>query len=81
MFSLPVAQGHFAIGATTFCLPVGKAITVGSSKLKVKSEFQPALQLEEVAFTAYYPARTESKDGTKRYKKGLNWISQYVTSY
>ncbi|KAL0949350.1 hypothetical protein HGRIS_009420 [Hohenbuehelia grisea] len=72
MFSLDnPTSGPHPVGATTFVVPVRPARVVGTAKIGQ----QPALQLEEVAFTAYYPAHVE--DAAKP-KKGLNWLLRPV---
>lgn len=75
MFSLPEIPGRFPVGATTFLTRVRSPRTVGSVKLRNEQSdaHQSALYLEEVAFTAYYPA-----DTSKTSKKGLDWILRYA---
>lgn len=87
MFTLHDIPGRFPVGATTFVCPVRPSVTVGSGKLRhtPKGEIsadhaQPALQLEEVAFTAYYPAQTRNLDGSREFRKGLDWLIRYVKS-
>jgi len=69
-------QGGFPVGATTFVTPVRPARIVGSAKLRnSKSEPpEPAFYLEEVAFTAYYPADLSSRTT----RKGLHWLIRLV---
>ncbi|KAF8165535.1 platelet-activating factor acetylhydrolase, isoform II-domain-containing protein [Crassisporium funariophilum] len=74
MLSLPAIQGRFPVGITTFVTPVRPARPIGSAKLRnVRSTRtdQPnhAFFLEEVAFTAYYPAKVNPAS-----KKGVPWF-------
>ncbi|CAA7260046.1 unnamed protein product [Cyclocybe aegerita] len=71
---LPRIQGRFSVGVTTFVTPVRPPQSIGTAKLKRsagKKQEQPshALFLEEVAFTAYYPA-----DVSAASKKGVPWF-------
>ena len=81
MFSLPEVQGKYPVGATTFAIPINAqddaSRVVGRAKLKASSGGQPdtpALKLEEVAFTAYYPADTQVVA-----HKGVHWFPRCVT--
>ncbi|KAJ3576202.1 hypothetical protein NP233_g611 [Leucocoprinus birnbaumii] len=74
MLSLPPIHGRFPVGATTFITPVRPAVQVGKAKLKTPTTTRPdstnhALQLEEIAFTAYYPA-----DVSNNPFKGFDWL-------
>ncbi|KAF9534710.1 platelet-activating factor acetylhydrolase, isoform II-domain-containing protein [Crepidotus variabilis] len=74
MLSLPAIQGRFPVGVTTFVTPVRPARPVGSAKLKNHLKTRPgqpdyAFLLEEVAYTAYYPA-----DVGKLQTKGVPWF-------
>lgn len=69
MFFLHEFAGRYPVGATTFVTPVRLPRIIGSAKLP---DSQPALRLEEVAFTAYYPAETTSKSTCK----GLHWVTR-----
>ncbi|KAG5648914.1 hypothetical protein DXG03_000263 [Asterophora parasitica] len=74
MLFLPELPGRFPVGATTFITPVRSPRTVGSFKLRSQSDApQSALYLEEVAFTAYYPANISNTT-----RKGLNWLIRPV---
>ncbi|KAJ7590934.1 platelet-activating factor acetylhydrolase, isoform II-domain-containing protein [Mycena floridula] len=64
MLSLLLPPGRFSVGATTFQSPVAK-IRVGSS---LRSQ-DPALELTEVAFTAFYP--TCSRKGP-----AMDWLTR-----
>lgn len=82
MFSLPEVHGRYPVGATTFAIPVtaqdDASRVVGRAKLKPSSGGQPdtpALKLEEVAFTAYYPA-----DMQVVAHKGVHWLPRCVLS-
>ncbi|TFK43726.1 platelet-activating factor acetylhydrolase, isoform II-domain-containing protein [Crucibulum laeve] len=72
MLFLPSVQGRFPVGVTTFATPVRPSRPIGSLKLRAPTHAsaQPALRLEEVAFTAYYPADTSST----HLIKGLDWF-------
>lgn len=74
---LPDTNGRFPVGVTTFATPVRPARAIGSVKLKnVQSKDKPknALYLEEVAFTAYYPADINANS-----RKGAPWLLRYAT--
>ena len=84
MFTLPEVPGKYAVGATTFAVPVATkdeaSRIVGRGTLKSSSGGLPgtaALKLEEVAFTAYYPAETKS---SVKLHWGMNWVPRYVAS-
>ncbi|KAJ7129494.1 platelet-activating factor acetylhydrolase, isoform II-domain-containing protein [Mycena epipterygia] len=67
MFSLRPPQGPLPVGAVTLVAPVRPALTVGTATLALGNT--PALLLDEVAFTAYYPADLSPKS-----RKGLDWL-------
>lgn len=72
---LPNPGGRFPVGATTFKLSVPRC-TLGSAKVRaVSSELKHALVLEEVAFTAYYPADVPPKSTPR---EGLRWLLRFV---
>ena len=78
MFTLPEVHGKYPVGATTFAIPIqaqdDASRVVGRAKLKPSSGCQPdtpALRLEEVAFTAYYPADVHA---VKHAQKGVHWV-------
>ena len=67
-------QGRYQVGVTTFVTPVRPSRPIGSAKLKDaptgrQSPHNHALFLEEVAFSAYYPADISTKP-----KKGVPWF-------
>lgn len=67
------------MGVTTFVTPVQQPQTVGSIKLKRsrrsrQDQSEHALFLEEVAFTAYYPAEVNASS-----KKGVPWLIRYLS--
>lgn len=66
MLFLPLSDG-LQVGATTFAAPVRQALTIGSAKLRGSDS--PALKLEEIVFTAFYPAQV-----TRNQRKGLDWL-------
>ncbi|KAF9268144.1 hypothetical protein L218DRAFT_892916 [Marasmius fiardii PR-910] len=68
MFSLKTPKGY-PVGATTFRAPLIAATRIGSVKLKGSED--KGLPLEEVAFTAYYPAQVDSNS-----RRGLDWITR-----
>ncbi|KAH9844109.1 platelet-activating factor acetylhydrolase, isoform II-domain-containing protein [Rhodofomes roseus] len=87
MFHLPDVPGRFQVGATTFALPLNDPQVFGAAKLAKSSgntPHEPALLLEEVVFTAFYPAdiNSPSADGTppEKLKKSLDWILRPVHS-
>ncbi|EKM59854.1 uncharacterized protein PHACADRAFT_192245 [Phanerochaete carnosa HHB-10118-sp] len=83
MFSLPEVRGKYSVGATTFAIPItayGDASRViGRARLKPNISGvpdTPALKLEEVVFTAYYPADMQA---VKRARKGVYWVPRPVS--
>ena len=82
MFTLPEVHGKYPVGATTFAIPIqaqdDASRVVGRARLKPSSGGQPdtpALKLEEVAFTAYYPADVRA---VKHAYKGVHWVPRCV---
>ena len=82
MFTLPDTPGKYAVGATTFAVPVKTkdeaARIIGRAKLRPSSGREPhtpALKLDEVAFTAYYPADTDER---VKSNKGVHWVPRYA---
>jgi platelet-activating factor acetylhydrolase len=75
MLLLSEIQGRYAVGAITFTTPARPGGPVGTVKLRnsTSSPPEPALFLQEVAFTAYYP--TESGRASD---KGLHWLIRFV---
>jgi platelet-activating factor acetylhydrolase len=80
MLTLPEVSGKYPVGATTFAIPITTkdeaSRTIGRAKLRPSSGGQPdapALKLEEVAFTAYYPADTSSG---RKLQKGVHWVQR-----
>jgi platelet-activating factor acetylhydrolase len=79
MLFLSEIQGPFAVGAVTFVTPVQPSRIISAAKLKRRdstSELpaEPALCLQEVAFTAYYPAKISSETPNK----GIPWLTRLV---
>jgi platelet-activating factor acetylhydrolase len=72
---LPNPGGRFPVGATTFKLAVPRR-PLSSVKVRsgTSSELKHALVLEEVAFTAYYPADVPLKSTPR----GLSWLLRFV---
>lgn len=76
MPTLPDPPGPYEVGATTFTLPVSPR-GVGSSKIRTSSgTLEPALLLEEVAFTAFYPTSLKQSPLPKTFRKGLHWLTR-----
>ncbi|KAJ6598884.1 platelet-activating factor acetylhydrolase, isoform II-domain-containing protein [Mycena vulgaris] len=75
MFSLPQPQAplSFPVGALTLVAPVRPALAVGTAALA--GTVAPALLLDELAFTAYYPA-----DPAPTARKGLHWLIRPVSA-
>ncbi|KAK0234052.1 platelet-activating factor acetylhydrolase, isoform II-domain-containing protein, partial [Armillaria fumosa] len=70
-FHLPGCHDPYSVGATTFVTPVRPSRIYGSARLPNE---QPALVLDEVAFTAYYPANLADKSWTPRL--GIDWLNR-----
>ncbi|KAJ6628803.1 platelet-activating factor acetylhydrolase, isoform II-domain-containing protein [Mycena sp. CBHHK59/15] len=73
MFSLCQPNGPHPVGAVTLTAPVRPSLTIGAATLRASGE--PAFRLQEVAFTAYYPA-----DVSKEQAKGLHWLIRPIRS-
>ncbi|KZT13050.1 uncharacterized protein LAESUDRAFT_754072 [Laetiporus sulphureus 93-53] len=85
MFTLPDIAGRYPVGATTFAIPLNDPQVIGSGKLRRPSgnvTREPALLLEEVVFTAFYPAdiSNPSVDGTppEKLRKSMEWVPKPV---
>ncbi|KAJ7044522.1 platelet-activating factor acetylhydrolase, isoform II-domain-containing protein [Mycena alexandri] len=74
MLPLRPPRGANPVGATTFVAAVNLAVAVGSATLAGTTN-DPALVLEEIAFTAYYPADLSQRP---RPRKGLDWLLRPV---
>ncbi|EIN10831.1 hypothetical protein PUNSTDRAFT_112632 [Punctularia strigosozonata HHB-11173 SS5] len=88
MLGLPEIVGPYPVGATTFVVQAKRPLVIGSSRVRGSTsaipsalgEIQPALKLEEIAFTAFYPAQTdEGRHGwlgwlASKPKRGLDWL-------
>ncbi|KAI9467366.1 platelet-activating factor acetylhydrolase, isoform II-domain-containing protein [Lactarius psammicola] len=74
---MPVLEspaGPYAVGAVTFALPVRPTSVIGGAAVRTGTgQTVPALRLEEVSFTAYYPV---SPTTTKLRWNWLNWFSR-----
>ncbi|KAL4076150.1 platelet-activating factor acetylhydrolase [Scleroderma citrinum] len=71
MLFLQKAGGRFPVGATTFKLPVPRILFSRAKVAAGKSDgLKPALLLQEVVFTAYYPAALPH--GNVSY--GIDWL-------
>ena len=82
MLSLPDFAGPYKVGATTFSLPLQSPSVIGSAKLRHGKEgLRPALSLEEVAFTAFYPADISGSTGLKTSSMGLDWLIRCVVPH
>lgn len=75
MPSLPPIHGKYPVGATDFTIPLHSTTYIGKAKLKHGETVKPALALEEVAFTAFYPVEA-SQDGAPQ----LDWLVRCVCS-
>jgi hypothetical protein len=73
MFFLRYPPGKYSVGATNFVFPAETPHVVGGATLPSTNGPKPLLKLEEIAFTAYYPARVE---GNPKY--GMEWIVRYA---
>jgi platelet-activating factor acetylhydrolase len=68
--------GPYDVGAMTFTLPVRPTEVIGKATVRTETgQITPALRLEEVSFTAYYPASPTTKKEKWRW---LNWLPRYV---
>ncbi|KAG6831388.1 hypothetical protein H0H92_010990 [Tricholoma furcatifolium] len=74
MLFLSNISGSFPVAATTFATQVSSPRQFGNIKLASNSE--PALLLQEVAFTAYYPA-----DVSATARRGLDWVLRHIPIY
>ncbi|KAH9173299.1 platelet-activating factor acetylhydrolase [Lactarius sanguifluus] len=64
--------GPYAVGAVTFTLPVRPTRVIGGAAVRTETgEVVPALRLEEVSFTVYYPV---SPTATESRWNWLNWF-------
>ncbi|KAH9986353.1 platelet-activating factor acetylhydrolase, isoform II-domain-containing protein [Russula compacta] len=64
--------GPYLVGATTFALPVRPSDVIGTATVRTETgQITPALRLEEVSFTAYYPA---SPTIAQSRWKWLDWL-------
>ncbi|KIJ70137.1 hypothetical protein HYDPIDRAFT_77500 [Hydnomerulius pinastri MD-312] len=74
---LPKPGGRFPVGATTFKLAVPPS-SLSRAKVPVSyatpTELKPALVLQEVVFTAYYPADVQSSTAPR----GLSWLLRSI---
>ncbi|KAF7967934.1 hypothetical protein HWV62_32517 [Athelia sp. TMB] len=70
MPSLPPIHGAYLVGATDFTVPLHSTTYIGSAKFK---DGTPALALEEVAFTAFYPAAAPTHTD-----RPLNWLGRPI---
>jgi platelet-activating factor acetylhydrolase len=71
--------GPYAVGAATFVLPVRPALVVGGAAIRTETgQKVPALRLEEVSFTAYYPV---SPTIPKSRWPWLNWFPRYILRF
>ncbi|KAF8663408.1 hypothetical protein AX16_000980 [Volvariella volvacea WC 439] len=72
-------HGQYPVGASTFVTPAKPSRVIGSVRRAPDDTsvppWEPALKLEEIAFTAYYPADITT---TPKPIKGLNWLLRIV---
>jgi platelet-activating factor acetylhydrolase len=79
MLILENPGGPYAVGAATFVLPVRPTCIIGSAAVRTETgKTVPALRLEEVSFTAYYPV-SPTTDTTKSRWNWLNWFPRYMS--
>ncbi|KAH9021162.1 platelet-activating factor acetylhydrolase, isoform II-domain-containing protein [Lactarius pseudohatsudake] len=68
--------GPYAVGAVTFTLPVRPTRVIGGATVRTETgKIVPALRLEEVSFTAYYPV---SPTTTESRWNWLDWFPRYM---
>jgi platelet-activating factor acetylhydrolase len=84
VYTLFDAHGPHPVGATTFAITVNvcnpQERILSDAKVKATAAgrpAEPALKLEEVAFTAFYPAKIDVS-GKRPPGKGLQWIPRYA---
>lgn len=79
MSSSLAPSGPYSVGATTFSLPVRPVRNIGRARVQRESGdgTEPALQLQDVVFTAFYPTDPTICSQNK-YTKGLHWLIRYV---
>ena len=75
MFALPEIHGKYPVGLTTFVAPVKHPLDIGSARLANGDRALPPL--EQVTFTAYYPAQVPSSGS----HKGVHWLIRSVFLY
>lgn len=77
MLPLPEIKGPYEVGATTFyCKP--SPLTIGTAKVRSPSgELVDLLRLDEVVYTAYYPADT-GEAARRSAGKGVPWLQRHV---
>ena len=70
--------GPYDVGVTTFTLPVRPTEVIGKATVRTETgQITPALRLEEVSFTAYYPASPTTKEQSRQ-PTWLNWLPRCV---
>ena len=71
--------GPYDVGATTFALPVRPTGVIGNAGLRTETgQITPALRMEEVSFTAYYPASLSPGTAKSRQPSWFDWVPRYV---
>ncbi|KAI0306841.1 platelet-activating factor acetylhydrolase, isoform II-domain-containing protein [Multifurca ochricompacta] len=76
--------GPYAVGATTFALPIRPTHVIGTAALRTETgQVTPALRLEEVSFTAYYPVsaaqtKSHSNGSTGSRAESVRGYSRYA---
>lgn len=80
MSSSLAPSGTYAVGATTFVLPVRPVRNIGRARVRRESGdgTEPALQLEDVVFTAFYPT-DPTTFADKKHEHGLFWMIRWVS--
>ena len=76
---MPVLEktaGPYAVGVATFVLPIRPTCVIGGTVVRTETgQTAPALRLEEVSFTAYYPV---SPTVAKLRWNWLEWFPRYL---
>lgn len=71
-------RGPYVVGAATFVLPVRPTSVIGSAAVLTETgQTVPALRLEEVSFTAYYPVSPSTTKSRCQWN-WLNWFPRYI---
>lgn len=66
---LPDYKGNFPVAVTTYTKPIRPTHVYGNARFDGK----PALKMEEIAYSVYYPTVKE-----KAHSRGIPWVLRYV---